>query len=687
MDLYITEKPSVGMEFAKALGIRGQREDGYIQGDDVIITWCIGHLITMSYPEKYDPELKKWTIETLPFLPQPDKYLYEVIPDVKKQFSVVRGLLNAKNIDTIYWSGDSAREGEYIARLVRQEAGYNKNAKEKRVWIDSQTREEILRGIKDAKDLSAYDKLSDAAYARAIEDYALGINLSRIVTLKYRRILKAVSGIDATIAVGRVMTCVLGMIVQRERQIRDGVKTPYYTIYAKLGELMPQWKALETSQFYTEGDLYKTNKVTGFLDVKKAAGFVTEMGDKITFEKMNVTKQSKAAPLLFNLAELQGECTKAFKIPPDKTLSIAQKLYEAKLTTYPRTDARVITTAVYKEITKHIKGLTAVDEVSKYAEDILNDKKYESIRNSKYINDKAVSDHYAIIPTGQTDALSSLSEIERKVYILIVRRFLSIFMPATVYKKVKGIFTRKGENFEINASDILSLGWLEVADKIPDTNEAKTNINLLAQLKPSATYNCEYLSKKELTSLPSRYTSGSIILAMENAGTLIEDEELREQIKGSGIGTSATRAEVIKKLIKNKYIKVNAKTQVLQPDLLGEMIYEVILLSAPKLLQPEMTANWEKGLSQVADGTITQSKYISLLYTFVSKLTNDIKNNDYTVELRKQLEKLSAVYKDIKADAQVGSSSGTYKESAYKCPKCGRPLSRIPSGVSVKPYA
>ncbi len=683
-NLYIAEKPSVAMEFAKAIGMSGGKKDGYLEDDDNIVTWCVGHLVTMSYPDKYDPELKKWDMAALPFLPEPEKYKYEVIDNVKKQYNVVAKLLNRKDVGTIFYAGDSAREGEYIQRLVRQHAGHNANATERRIWIDSQTKEEILKGIRNAKPLSDYDLLSDSAYARAIEDYAIGINFSRAMSLRYRDMIFAAAGKQSgTIAIGRVMTCVLGMVVNRERQIRDGIRTPYHTVYAQIGSIQAQWTAKDGSQYYQPEDLYRNKQVSGFLDKTKAAAFTAMLGDRITFSGLAETSQNKAAPLLFNLAELQGECTKLFKIGPDQTLEIAQKLYESKLTTYPRTDARVLTTAVCKEITINITGLQSVPEISGYAADIITNKKYAGIENTKYTNDAAVSDHYAIIPTGQTDTIGTLSELERNVYLLIARRFLSIFMPPAVYNKAKGTFIRNGETFETTASDLISAGWLEVAQKIPETSQARALIGAMRTMQAGIDYQASYSSKEELTSLPPRYTTGSMILAMENAGRLIEDEELREQIKGSGIGTSATRAECIKKLNKNGYIKIDSKTQVIKPDKLGELIYEAVALAAPGLLKPDLTANWEKGLSQIADGTITKDKYYGILYDFVIKIVKSIQAKDLTPQLKDRITALKAVYKDL-SDAPVQGKSGG--PSGIPCPICGRDLNRIGGGPKQGSY-
>lgn len=675
--LFIAEKPSVAQEFAKALDMRGGRQDGYIEDDENIVTWCVGHLIGMSYPDKYDPDLKSWSLDTIPFLPAPDNYKYEVIDGVKKQYSVVKKLLNRKDVSRIYYSGDSAREGEYIQRLVRQMAGHNNSANEYRVWIDSQTREEILNGINNAKPLSYYDNLSDSAYARAIEDYGIGINFSRGLSLKYANLVyKTVGQKRGSIAVGRVMSCVLGMVVQREREIRNNIKTIYYTVSADVtSDVTAQWKASKSSGYYTEDDLYGT---TGFLRKEIADRFVSSISPNLTLKSTTQNIVRKAAPLLFNLAELQGECTKRFHFSPDRTLKIAQSLYEKKLTTYPRTDARVLTTAIDKVIDKNISGLQSIPEVSSYAVEILSNNMHANIANTKYTNDAAVSDHYAIIPTGDTSSLSSISSEERDVYLMICRRFLSIFYPAAEYEKVTALFDSSGEMFTASAESLVSPGWLTAADKIPQ-NIQQTAAKVLAikNLQNGASYPAAYSINQEETKPPARYTTGSMVLAMENAGKLIDDEELREQIKGSGIGTSATRAETIKKLISNNYIKADKK-QTITPTLLGEAIYEIIDLCAPTTLSPKMTASWEKGLSGIADGSVTKDLYLQKMYVYIENTTNQIKasscGNEFTVRMKDVL----AAYPN---EAKKAQSGGAAEVTDIDCPVCGRKMRKLSSGA------
>lgn len=673
-NLFITEKPSVAMEFAKALNISGKRQDGYIEDDTNIVTWCVGHLVTMSYPEVYDESLKKWDLETLPFLPE--TYKYEVLEATKKQYQVVKKLLNRKDIGCIYYSGDSAREGEYIQRLVRQLAGHNPNAKEKRVWIDSQTREEILRGIKNAKDLTAYDSLSESAYARAIEDYDIGINFSRALTLKYGFAVGNAAGLKrSTIAVGRVMSCVLGMVVRREREIRENVKTVYYTVTGTVqGDVVSNWKPKKGSSYYKEEDLYN---MSGFLKKPDTDKFIGVIQPNLTLTDITAQTIRKGAPLLFNLAELQGECTKLFHISPDQTLAVAQSLYEKKLTTYPRTDARVLTTAICKVINQNISGLNAVPEVASFAANIIQNNMWTGIDKTKYTNDAAVSDHYAIIPTGDTSSIGALTQLERDIYILICRRFLSIFYPMAEFNKVNATFETSGEKFTCSAEDLLSPGWLEVADKIPDTTEAHAKIQKLQAMTKGTSYPAVYTVNQAETKPPTRYTTGSMVLAMENAGKLIEDEELREQIKGAGIGTSATRAETIKKLIDNQYIQCDKK-QVLSPTLLGEAIYEIIDLSASSLLSPEMTASWEKGLTQIVDGKVTKDLYLDKLHTYVRATTNNMKQSECKADFETRMTKVYPYYK-VKVPA-IGANAGKPQESEFKCPKCGSPLIRRDAG-------
>ena len=649
-NLIITEKPSVAREFAKAIGETMSTKNGYMEGENYIVTWCVGHLVTMCYPDAYDPALKKWNLDTIPFIPT--EYKYQVIDNVKKQFDVVKTLFNRDDVDVIYNAGDSGREGEYIQRLVKQEAGCNPNAVWKRVWIDSQTEDEIRRGIREAKDMSEYDNLSDAAYLRAKEDYLMGINFSRALTLKYSYPVKNFLGIDkCVISVGRVMTCVQGMVVNREREIRNFVKTPFFKLQAEFntGEAtyIGEWKVTPDSAYYNNPNLYKEN---GFKTREAATSFIDALSGVGTGEIVNVEKkkQTKNPPLLYNLAELQNECSRLFKISPDETLKIAQELYEKKLTTYPRTDARVLSTAVAKEIVKNLSGLKNIAAMRGYVENILDNKLFLKLAKSRYVNDKAITDHYAIIPTGQgLNAYSSLSLNARKVYEVIVRRFLSIFYPAAVYQRI-GIETKVStEHFFSSYKTLVDKGYLEVMqysfsgkseaantkaeDKVSEeetTRNADESLEkVLLELKKGMTVSVDKLDIKEgETTPPKKYSSGSLILAMENAGQLIEDEELRAQIKGSGIGTSATRGEILKKLVTNGYLALNKKTQIITPTLLGEIIYEVVNVSIKPLLNPELTASWEKGLTGVAEGNITSDEYTVKLNDFVSRRTNYVKS-------------------------------------------------------------
>ena len=651
--VYIAEKPSVAQEFAKALKLNTKRRDGYLESDEAIVTWCVGHLVTMSYPEEYDPALKRWNLQTLPFIPE--EFKYEVIPSVAKQFQIVSGVLNREDVDTIYVCTDSGREGEYIYRLVEQEA-HVEGKKRRRVWIDSQTEEEILRGIREAKDLSEYDNLGASAYLRAKEDYLMGINFSRLLTLKYgNSISNFLHTQYSVVSVGRVMTCVLGMVVRREREIRDFIKTPFYrvlsTIDAQGHTFEGEWRAVKGSRYFESYDLYKEN---GFKERKKAeeliqylqtpddeyvnvAGMQEQSGLNCRIESIEKKKEKKNPPLLYNLAELQNDCSKRFKISPDETLRIVQELYEKKLVTYPRTDARVLSTAVAKEITRNLNGLSKYPMAAPYMQDILNFGSYKTLAKTRYVNDKQITDHYAIIPTGQgLNALSTVSSTAKGVYDLIVRRFLSIFYPPAVYQKVAIVTKMKEESFFSSFKVLAEEGYLKVAgmpkrktaqtaakdggnasNTVDDTNEENGSdsadqsldtglFEVIKSLKKGAVLPVRALDIKEgETSPPKRYNSGSMILAMENAGQLIEDEELRAQIKGSGIGTSATRAEILKKLVNIKYLALNKKTQVITPTLQGEMIYDVVDHSIRSLLNPELTASWEKGLNYVAEGSIT----------------------------------------------------------------------------------
>ena len=681
--LYITEKPSVAIEFAKALGVNAPRQDGYIEDADNIITWCVGHLVTMSYPDKYDEKYAKWEMETLPFIPA--AYKYEVIANSAKQFNVVKSLLNRQDVATIYNCGDSAREGEYIQRLAMQESGWNKSADLRRVWIDSQTKEEILRGIKEAKPMSDYDDLSDSAYARAKEDWLVGMNFSRGLSIMYGRMLNNANGTTGKgqykpIAVGRVMSCVLGMIVERERQIRNTEIVPFYKINADLDQdVSLAWKIVEGSKYF--GSPLSYNDI-GLLDQAQTNALVGELNGigsmKIIGKDRSASK--KQAPLLFNLAELQGTCTKLFHISPAETLEIAQTLYEKKLTTYPRTDARVLTKAVSKEIQKNISGLQAFAAVAPFAKEVLDNNWHTDLLNSntKYIDDSKVSDHYAIIPTGSSEGfatINSLGPTERQVYELICRRFLSIYYPAAEYKKIAVTGKTGTETFTTSCQVLTNEGYLKVAGHGDDADEKEELYNTMESLPD--TVPAEFSMTEGKSQPPKRYTTGSMILAMENAGQLIEDSELREQIKGSGIGTSATRAAVIEKLEKNDYITVNKKTQSIAPAKLGEFIYELLSMTIPTILNPMWTANWEKGLQQIADGVITEDNYMGKINNYVETCTNSIKSQDVSEQLKIAIEKLKNVYKDIQSTEAPASNGNA--ESKIKCPICGSDVISTPN--------
>lgn len=672
--LYIAEKPSVAQEFAKALKLNTKRKDGFLESEEAVITWCYGHLVTMSYPEAYDASLKRWSLSTLPFLP--DEFKYEIIPSSKKQFEIVKGLLNRTDVETIYVCTDSGREGEYIYRLVEQMSGVAGKAR-KRVWIDSQTEEEILRGIQTAKDLSEYDNLSASAYLRAKEDYLMGINFSRLLTLKYGNSISNYLKTNRTVlAVGRVMTCVQGMVVRREREIRDFVKTPFYRV---LGEFNWQektfegeFRAVEGSRYFGSPLLYKEN---GFKEKKTAEELIETL--KLTkpchgiAEKVERKKEKKNPPLLYNLAELQNECSRMFKISPDATLKIVQELYEKKLVTYPRTDARVLSSAVAKEIHKNIQGLKAFGPAQNVAEEVLASGSYKGIGKSKYVNDKAITDHYAIIPTGQgLPALRSVSSLSASVYRLIVKRFLSIFLPPAVYQKVSVTIAVGTERFFASFKVLEDEGYLKLYRKEEAASEGAAEkqrpqekgkegegekskeeafdmqfLEALKTLKKGSILPIKDFTIKEgETSPPKRYTSGSMILAMENAGQLIEDEELRAQIKGSGIGTSATRAGILTKLDTNGYLKINKKTQVITPTLLGEIIFDVVSISIQSLLNPELTASWEKGLTYVAEGTITEQEYMIKLEDFINKRTSYVLSASYPQGLTGLFDRAACFY-------------------------------------------
>lgn len=656
MRLFIAEKPSVAKAFAKALGIAGVKSDGYIESKEAIVTWCVGHLVTMSYPEKYDEKYRRWSLDTLPFIPE--TFRYEVIDSVKKQYDIVSGLLNREDVDCIYICTDSGREGEYIYRLVDEMAKVASTKQRRRVWIDSQTEEEILRGIENAKDWKEYDHLAASAYLRAKEDYLMGINFSRLLTLRYGNTLASLMKKDRIVlSVGRVMTCVVGMVVKREREIRDFVKTSFYRVLSDFSRdgvvITGEWRAVEGSKYFQSPKLYREN---GFKKEEDAKVLIDELRDckEGVVLKTEKKKEVKNPPLLYNLAEIQNECSKRFKIRPDETLQIIQELYEKKLVTYPRTDARVLSTAVAKEIGKNISGLCKVEAVADFAKEVMGKKTFLSIAKSKYVNDKQITDHYAIIPTGQgLYALEKQSPLARKVYELICRRFLSIFYPPAIYQKDMIEIGVYKEHFFVNTKVCVQRGYLAVAEMLLDESEEKKGeeerpelIAMVTKLKKGDTINVAKLYIKEgETTPPKRYSSGSMILAMENAGQLIEDEELRSHIKGSGIGTSATRADILKKLVNIKYLGLNKKTQAITPTQLGEMVYEVVLASIAQLLNPELTASWEKGLNYVAQGSITQEEYMQKLDTFVRRRTYGVmqKSNQYLI--REAFDRVSKFYK------------------------------------------
>ncbi len=665
--VYIAEKPSVAQEFAKALKLNTRRKDGYLEADSAIVTWCVGHLVTMSYPEVYDAKLKRWRLDTLPFLPK--EFKYEVIPAVAKQFQIVKEQLTREDVDTIYVCTDSGREGEYIYRLVEQMAGV-KGKVRKRVWIDSQTEEEILRGIQEAKPLEDYDNLSASAYLRAKEDYLMGINFSRLLTLKYGNSISNYLQTNYTVlSVGRVMTCVLGMIVRREREIREFVKTPFFRVISTVdveGQTFEgEWRAVKGSRYFESFDLYKEN---GFQKREKAEELIAYLSQPLplTCEILSIEKkkEKKNPPLLFNLAELQNECSKRFKISPDETLRIVQELYEKKLVTYPRTDARVLSTAVAKEIHKNLNGLSKYEMAGPFLSDILRFGSHKGLEKTRYVNDKQITDHYAIIPTGQgLPALQAVVPTARQVYDLIVRRFLSIFYPPAVYQKVSIVTKRKEEQFFSSFKVLAEEGYLKVTGvpgtkKGEDAGEDSENqdeglFSLVQKLRKGMQLNVQGFQIKEgETSPPKRYNSGSIILAMENAGQLIEDEELRAQIKGSGIGTSATRAEILKKLIHIKYLALNKKTQIITPTLLGEMVFDVVGHSIRSLLNPELTASWEKGLNYVAEGEITPEEYMVKLERFVQNHTNGVLGLNNQYQLRACYDRAAGFYQKPKMTAK-----------------------------------
>lgn len=718
--LYIAEKPSVAQEFAKALKINGQRRDGYLESQDSVVTWCVGHLVTMSYPEKYDIKYKRWSLDTLPFLPR--EFKYEVIPGVQKQFEIVKGLLNREDVDTIYVCTDSGREGEYIYRLVAQMAGV-RGKKEKRVWIDSQTEEEIMRGIREAKDLSAYDNLSASAYLRAKEDYLMGINFSRVLTLRYgNSVSNYLNTKYQAISVGRVMTCVLGMVVRREREIRAFVKTPFYRVLSSIaleGENFEgEWRAVEGCRYFQTPYLYKEN---GFKEKAYAEKLIQELlvsqPLQCTVEKIERKKENRNPPFLFNLAELQNVCSKLFKISPDETLKIVQELYEKKLVTYPRTDARVLSTAAAKEIYKNISGLRNYEHTAEIAQHIIEQGNYKNLAKTRYVNDKQITDHYAIVPTGQgLNALRSVSLTAQRVYETIVRRFVCIFYPPAVYQKISLVTKIQNESFFSSFKVLLDEGYLKVAtnsfakrkaadamssvnragaagnegseEEDPDTGKNGGNkaddsaedmacdtrlLAALQNLKKGDILSVDSLSIKEgETSPPKRYNSGSMILAMENAGQLIEDEELRAQIKSCGIGTSATRAEILKKLCNIKYLALNKKTQVITPTLLGEMIFDVVNCSIRQLLNPELTASWEKGLNYVAEGSITEQEYMDKLEHFVRLRTRQVEDSNIQPYLRQFFDAVAVNYKDS-SEKNSAKTTGRSTSAAGRSRTCRKP--------------
>ncbi|NLK77388.1 MAG: type IA DNA topoisomerase [Clostridiales bacterium] len=686
--LYIAEKPSVAREFAKALKLNLKNHDGYMESPEAIVTWCVGHLVTMSYPEVYDAKYKKWSLATLPFLPE--EFKYEVIPGVKKQYDIVAGLLNRPDVATIYVCTDSGREGEYIYRLVERQAGVTGKDR-RRVWIDSQTEEEILRGIREAKDLSEYDNLCESAYLRAKEDYLMGINFSRLLSLKYGNAISNFLNTKYTVvSVGRVMTCVLGMVVRREREIRDFVKTPFYRVLSNLDiqghQVDGEWRAVEGSAYFQSPKLYKEN---GFLKEEDAKQLIEELKGtmpegalKAVVVSMEKKKETKNPPLLYNLAELQNDCSRLFKISPDQTLQIVQELYEKKLVTYPRTDARVLSSAVAKEIHKNIGGLKNIPSVKTYAEAILEKGTYKNIAKTRYVNDKQITDHYAIIPTGQGfGAIRTLNQTALNVYETIVRRFLGIFCPPAIYQKISLVTGIGTEKFFSSFKVLAEPGYLKVMEysfqkkkEADSTNSGNGEteescdvsfMEVLSGLKKGMELDVKDLNIKEgETAPPKRYNSGSMILAMENAGQLIEDEELRAQIKGSGIGTSATRAEILKKLVNNKYLALNKKTQIITPTLLGEMIYDVVNASIRSLLNPELTASWEKGLNYVAEGSITPEEYMVKLENFIKSRTSGVLglNNQYA--LRGYFQKAATYYKT--PAKQTGKAKGKKQTKEQK---------------------
>lgn len=696
--LIITEKPSVAQEFSKVLHVSG-RNDGYIENSEYVISWCVGHLVGLVYPESYDAKYKKWRLEDLPFLPK--DYKYDVIDSVRKQYNIVHGLLHRKDIDRVYWAGDAGKEGQTIEENIRNFGGVREGMEELRVWIDSQTEEEILRGIKEARPMSDYANLGNSGIMRTIEDYAMGINFSRVMSVKYGNLLNSAAGTTSytAIAVGRVMTCVLGMVVIREREIRNFTETPFYRVIGRFGDanIQAEWKAIEGSRYFDTPVLYKEN---GFKEEKDALEFIESLdGKPATVKSIEKNVSRKRAPLLFNLAELQAECSKRFKISPDETLAIAQELYEKKLTTYPRTDARVLSTAVAKEISKNISRIKGFEPTSSFVEHIMDNRLYAGIANTQYTDDSKVTDHYAIIPTGQLSELSSLGSLQKAVFELIVRRFLSIFYPPAEYENVKLVVNVDGESFFSSAKVLKSEGYLAVAlpprkksfseenarilgQREDDGDEISVNPQVMLELadKIKSGDNIStggYAIKLGKTSPPKRYTSGSMVLAMENAGQLIEDEELREQIKGSGIGTSATRAEIINKLIRIGYLNLNRKTQILSPKNLGEMVYEVVYMTVPALLNPKMTANWEKGLDGITKGTVDFAEYRTKLEHFIKTETEKMIAQDIKDEVADRISNFAG---------ENARGAGARRKIGVSCPACGADMITTPFGYGCSKY-
>jgi DNA topoisomerase-3 len=692
--LIITEKPSVAQDYAKVFNVSG-RQNGYIENDTYVITWCVGHLVEMVYPEEYDIKYKKWMLEDLPFLPE--TYKYGVIKNVSQQYNIVNRLLHRDDIDTVYWAGDSGKEGQTIEENIRNYGGVREGMRELRVWIDSQTEEEIRRGVNEAKPMSDYANLGSSGIMRSIEDYAMGINFSRVMSVKYGNMLNGAAATKSytAIAVGRVMTCVLGMVVNREREIRSFKETPYYRVVGSFSdaELEAEWRSVDGSAYFESPKLYKEN---GFKEKTDAEALIASLeGKSAVIKTLEKGVSKKKAPLLFNLAELQAECSKRFKISPDETLQVAQDLYEKKLTTYPRTDARVLTKAVGKEIVKNLSKLQGYSGTQKFVGNILENKLYENLAKTQYVDDSKVTDHYAIIPTGQLTELKGLNPLQSKVFELIVRRFLSIFYPPAEYQTLKLVIGVGGENLFASAKVLKSLGYMEVMGKteVEANNTDKSGgegettvknsgklLKLADTLKQGDNITINgYDIKESKTSPPKRYTSGSMILAMENAGQLIEDDELRAQIKGSGIGTSATRAEIIKKLIRIGYLNLNQKTQVITPMNFGEMVYEVVNMTVPSLLNPQMTASWEKGLDGITNGTVDMAVYRSKIEDYIRRETNHIKDTDLAIPIANKIREFA-----VKGSTGLAAAR---KKVGGACPLCGGDVIETPFGYGCSKYS